>query len=107
MQLLNFTSVQFVSTYVKVGRSCTLIVCLNMVEMTYTTLNRQHILAGVEDTDLKKVYNFPSNNLHRGFNEIRGHLTQIYNDQDNAYFNKKNFHLLYLKETVLDFLCLN
>ena len=33
---------------------------------------------------MKKVYNFPSNNLHRGFNEIRGHLTQIYNDQENA-----------------------
>ena len=39
-------------------------------------INRRHILAGDEDSDLKKVYNFPSNNLHRGFNEIRGHLTQ-------------------------------
>ena len=48
-------------------------------------LNRRHILAGDEDTDLKKVYNFPPNNLHRGFNEIRGHLTQIYNDQENAF----------------------
>ena len=48
-------------------------------------INRRHILAGDEDSDLKKVYNFPSNNLHRGFNEIRGHLTQIYNDQENAF----------------------
>ena len=48
-------------------------------------INRRHILAGGEDSDLKKVYNFPSNNLHRGFNEIRGHLTQIYNDQENAF----------------------
>ena len=48
-------------------------------------INRHHILAGDEDSDLKKVYNFPSNNLHRGFNEIRGHLTQIYNDQENAF----------------------
>ena len=48
-------------------------------------LNRRHILAGDEDTDLKKVSNFPSNNLHRGFNEIRGHLTQIYKDQQNAF----------------------
>ena len=48
-------------------------------------LNRRHILAGDEDTDLKKVYNFPFNNLHRGFNEIRGHLTQIYNNQENAF----------------------
>ena len=47
--------------------------------------NRRHILAGDEDSDLKKVYNFPSNNLHRGFNEIRGHLTQIYNDQESAF----------------------
>ena len=48
-------------------------------------MNSRHILAGDEDTDLKKVYNFPSNNLHRGFNEIRGHLHQIYNDQEHAF----------------------
>ena len=48
-------------------------------------MNRRHILAGDEDTDLKKVYNFPSNNLHGGFNEIRGHLNQIYNDQGHAF----------------------
>ena len=48
-------------------------------------INRRHILAGDEDSNLKKVYNFPSNNLHRGFNEIRGHLTQIYYDQENAF----------------------
>ena len=29
-------------------------------------MNRRHIVAGDEDTELKKVYNFPSNNLHRG-----------------------------------------
>ena len=48
-------------------------------------MNRQHILGGDEDSDLKKVYNFNSNNLHRGFNEIRGHLNQIYNDQGHAF----------------------
>ena len=48
-------------------------------------LNRRHILAGDEDTDLKTVYNFPSNDLHRGFNEIRRHLTQIYNDQEHTF----------------------
>ena len=48
-------------------------------------MNRRHILTGDEDSDLKKVYNFPSNNLHGGFNEIRGHLDQIYNDQQHAF----------------------
>ena len=48
-------------------------------------MNRRHILAGDEDTDLKKVYNFPTNNLNGGFNEIRGHLHQIYNDQEHAF----------------------
>ena len=49
------------------------------------TMNRRHILVGDEDSDLKNVYNFPSNTLHRGFNEIRGHLNQIYSDQEHAF----------------------
>ena len=47
-------------------------------------MNRRYILRGDDDSDLKKVYNFPSNNLHRGFNK-RGHLNQIYNDQEHAF----------------------
>ena len=49
------------------------------------SITGQHILAGDEDDNLKKVYNFPTDNLHRGFNEIRGHLTQIYNNQKHAF----------------------
>ena len=49
------------------------------------SINIRHILAENEDGDLKKVYNFPTNNLHRDFNEIRGHLTQIYNKQEHAF----------------------
>ena len=57
-------------------------------------MNRRHILAGDEDTDLKKVYNFPSNNLHGGFNEIRGHLNQIYNDQGHAFWINFSFGMI-------------
>ena len=57
-------------------------------------LNRRHILAGDEDIDLKKVYNFQSNNLHRGFNEIRGYLTQVYNDQENAFTINISFGMI-------------
>ena len=77
----------YVNIYVKTGRRSTITVCPNMVEMTYEipnyvedliypelqaeyAMNRRHILGGDEDNELKKVYNFPSNNLHRGFNEI-------------------------------------
>ena len=52
---------------------------------TEYAMNRRHIHVGDEGAELKKVYNFPSNNLHRGFNEIRGHLHQIYNDQEHAF----------------------
>ena len=48
-------------------------------------MNRKHILRDDEDSVLNKVYNFPSNNLQKGFNEIRGHLNQIYNDQEHAF----------------------
>ena len=57
---------------------------LNIPEQAKYSINRQYILAADEDSDLKKVYNFPTNNLHRGLNKIR-QLTQVYNDQQNAF----------------------
>ena len=42
MQLIKFTNVPFVNTYAETGRNCTLIVCLNMVEMMYTKFH--HII---------------------------------------------------------------
>ena len=49
------------------------------LKQTYIT-NREHILAEDEHGDLKKTYNFPTNNLHRGYREIRGQINQIYNE---------------------------
>ena len=51
---------------------------------TYVT-NKNHIHAEHSHGDIKHVYNFPSNNLNGGFLEIRGHLMEIYNDQQNAF----------------------
>ena len=47
--------------------------------------NRDHILASDEEGELRKIYNFQSNNLHGGYREIRGHIQQIFNDQQNAF----------------------
>ena len=54
------------------------------LKQTYIT-NREHILAEDEHGDLKKTYNFPTNNLHRGYREIRGQINQIYNEQNQAF----------------------
>ena len=54
------------------------------LKQTYIT-NREHILAAVDHGDLKKTYNFQTNNLHGGYREIRGHIIQIYNDQNQAF----------------------
>ena len=47
--------------------------------------NRKYIFAEDETGELKKMYNFTTNDLHRGYREIREHLTEIYNKQTNAY----------------------
>ena len=54
------------------------------LKQAYIT-NREHILAADDHGDIKKTYNFPSNNLHRGYREIRGQITQIYNDQNQSF----------------------
>ena len=47
--------------------------------------NRKYIFAEDETGELKKIYNFTTNDLHGGYREIRGHLSQVYNKQTNAY----------------------
>ena len=47
--------------------------------------NRDHILAPDEEGEMRKIYNFQTNNLHGGYREIRGHIQQIFNDQQNAF----------------------
>ena len=42
--------------------------------------NKDHILAPDEEGDMRKIYNFQSNNLHGGYREMRGHIQQIFND---------------------------
>ena len=54
------------------------------LKQTYI-INREHILAADDHGDLKKTYNFQTNNLNRGYREIRGHITQIYNEQNQAF----------------------
>ena len=52
----------------------------NELYEVYNT-NRKYIFAEDETGELKKLYNFTTNDLHRGYREIRGHLTEIYNKQ--------------------------
>ena len=47
--------------------------------------NRDHILAPDEEGEMRKIYNFQTNNVHGGYREIRGHVQQIFNDQDNSF----------------------
>ena len=47
------------------------------IRNTYIT-NRKHILAADKHGETKHVYNFPTNNLTRGYREIRHHVTEIY-----------------------------
>ena len=53
------------------------------LKQTYIT-NREHILAADYHGDIKKTYNFQTNNLHRGYRE-RGQITQIYNNQNQTF----------------------
>ena len=63
--------------------------------------HRNHILADDDETDdIKKTYNFETNNLRRGYREIRGHVLQIYNRQNNAFrINLAFGMILYNAET--------
>ena len=47
--------------------------------------NRKYIFAEDETGELKKIYNFTTNDLHGGYREIRGHLSQIYNKQTRMF----------------------
>ena len=47
--------------------------------------NKDHILEPDEEGEMRKIYNFQTNNLHGGYREIRGHLQQIFNDQENPF----------------------
>ena len=54
------------------------------IKNTYIT-NRKHILAPDKHGETKHVYNFPTNNLSRGYREIRHHVTEIYREQHFAF----------------------
>ena len=57
--------------------------------------NRDHILADDDEIDdIKKTYNFESNNLCGGYREIRGHNLQIYNIQNNAFRINLDFGMI-------------
>ena len=45
----------------------------------------EHILAQDDHGNLKKTYNFQTNTLHRRYREIRGQITHIYNEQNQAF----------------------
>ena len=47
--------------------------------------NCEHILTDDDLGDLKKTYSFQTNNLHRGYVQIRGQITQIYNEHNQAF----------------------
>ena len=47
--------------------------------------NRQLIYADHHEGKLKSTFNFPTNNLHRGYREIRSQLMEIYNSMQTAY----------------------
>ena len=69
---------------------------------TYIT-NRNHIHAEHSHGDIKHVYNFPSNNLNGGFREIRGHLMEIYNDQQNAFRINLAFGMILVNAQTQDY----
>ena len=51
--------------------------------------NKSFILASHQKGKLKSTYNFPTNNLKGGYDEIESHLNQIYQDSQKAF--KVNF----------------
>ena len=65
--------------------------------------NRKYIFAEEEIGELKKMYNFATNDLHRGYREIRGHLTEIYNKQTNAYRINFSFGMILQKTSTQEY----
>ena len=55
----------------------------NLREVFVTNID--HIQADHKETNLKNVYNFPTNNLHGGYREIRTQLIEIFQNLHNAY----------------------
>ena len=47
--------------------------------------NIDHIQANHQETELKNIYNFPTNNLHGGYREIRTQVREIYQNLHNAF----------------------
>ena len=57
------------------------------IQDVYIT-NRDHILAEDKYEKLRNIFNFQTKNLSRGYQEIRGHVTQIYNEQNVTFWNQ-------------------
>ena len=55
----------------------------NLREIYVTNID--HIQADHQETELKNIYNFPTNNLHGGYREIRTQVREIYQNLHNAY----------------------
>ena len=58
------------------------------IREVYNT-NKSFILASHQKGKIKSTYNFPTNNLIRGYEEIESHLNRIYQDSQKAF--KVNF----------------
>ena len=56
--------------------------------------NRPFILAPTRQTRDNAVYNFPTNDLQDGFDEMRNHLNEIYENEVNAYKLNLSFGLI-------------
>ena len=59
--------------------------------------NRQFILAPTRQSRDNTVYNFPTNDLDRGFTEIEQHLEDVFESQVNAFKLNASFGLLLKK----------
>ena len=55
----------------------------NLHEIYVTNID--HIQANHQETELKNIYNFPTNNLHGGYREIRSQVREIYQNLHNAF----------------------
>ena len=57
-------------------------------------VNRSHILAQHDKGNLKSTYNFPTNNLEKGYEEIQSHIEDIYEQQSTAFKINLSFGLI-------------
>ena len=55
----------------------------NLREIYVTNID--HIQADHQETELKNIYNFSTNNLHGGYREIRTQVREIYQNLHNAF----------------------